>query len=211
MRRHFLVLVLFAGLGSSFSFAQSSSAKDPFARYLSGVSGGSPEHSLQRFAAECGVDVSMIKPKYAVGPGSAFTQVKNLAVGLRNVDTDFYSTAEVWAAGNRVLIEVWANSDDVGSEVRFFKCFADRELVQAEVITWELPLVKKGGLLGWGYRRRWNRNAKRQIQRTTADFVDEAERPIHKPKLDQESEKGLLCVPSLGSLKELMLPAALLR
>ncbi|MGB7549659.1 MAG: hypothetical protein WBM14_18135, partial [Terracidiphilus sp.] len=130
------VLVLLVGLGSSISSGQDKLQADPFARYLAWIKANRPETDSVRFAGECGVDVSKIQPRYAVGPGSSFTPVKSLAKGLLSLETDFYSTAEVWPGENRILVEIWANSDDVGSEVRYYKCFANRKLVQAEVIVW---------------------------------------------------------------------------
>jgi len=210
--KHWLpVLILLAGLGSSFSFAQVVPSKDPFARYIAGVKTGLQEPSLRRFAAECGVDVSKIQSRDAVGPGSSLTPVKNLSKGMQRLDTDFYSTAEVWPAGDLVLVEIWANSDDVGSEARYYKCFVNRKLMQAELVVWTVPLAQALGVIPWGYSRRWERGTGRRMQRTKAEFVNEMEQPISSPKLDAEDEKSLRWIPPLGSLNELMLPPSLLR
>ncbi|MGP8175419.1 MAG: hypothetical protein ACLP7O_12845 [Terracidiphilus sp.] len=210
--KHWLpVLILFAGLGNSISSApQDIQPKDPFNRYLVGIKSNQPEATLVRFADECGVDVSKSQARFAVGPGSSFTQVKSLAKGLKSIDTDFYSTAEVWMEGDRVLVEIWANSDDVGSEVRYYKCFANRKMLQAEVINWNVP-VEQADAAVWGYSRRWERGADERLQRTKAEFVDEMERPINKPKLDEEGEKSLHWIPPLGPLSELKLPPSMLR
>jgi hypothetical protein len=210
MKNWLPVLVSLAGLGSSFSFAQPAQLKDPFARYLAGVKGRSPEVSLQRFATQCSVDSSKIQSRFAIGPGSSLTPVKNLAKGLQSLDTDFYSTAEVWVERDRVLVEFWANSDDVGSEVRYYKCFVSGKLAPADVIEWNVPSVQTDSA-AWGYSRRWERGANGRLQRTKAEFVDEMERLISKPKLDEEGEKSLHWIPLLGPLNELMLPPALLR
>ncbi len=205
--KHWLpVLMLFLGVGSCFSFAQA----DPFARYLSSVKAGTPETALLRFATDCGVDVKKIQPRYAVGPGSSFTAVRNLARGLRSIDTDFYSTAEVWPSRERVLVEVWANSDDVGSEVRYFNCFIGKELMKAEVVNWNVP-VSKGDPKTWGYSLRWERTGNGELTKTKAEFVDALGRTIPKPKLDSEGEKSLLWVPFLGSLDDWKLPQSMLR
>jgi hypothetical protein len=175
------------------------------------VKGGSQALSFQRFSTACGVDVAKIQPRYAVGPGSSFTPVKNLAQGLRSLDTDFYSTVEAWTSDHRVLIEMWANSDDVGSEVRYFECFANGKLTQAEVIDWNLPLVKGPGLGAWGYSRRWERGSNGRLQRTKAEFVDGMEQPVPTPKLDEDDKKSLLWITPLGPLSELKLPPSTLR
>ncbi|HME57578.1 MAG TPA: hypothetical protein VKF63_04520 [Terracidiphilus sp.] len=211
MKRWLAILALLAGLGSSISFAQVASQKDPFSRYMAGIKAGSQELSLNRFATECGVDVSKIQPQFAAGPGSSLTLVRDLAKGLRSLATDFYSTAEVWVEGERVLVEMWANSDDVGSEARYYKCFANRKLLQAEVIEWNVPVDQSPNVVSWGYSRRWERGASGRMQRTKAEFVDEMERPIPKPKLDEDGEKSLHWIPPLGPLSELKLPSSMLR
>jgi len=210
MKRWLTVLALLVGLGSSISYAQVASQKDPFFRYLAGVKGRSPELSLQRFASQCSVDISKIQSRFAIGPGSSLTPVKNLAKGLQSLDTDFYSTAEVWVERDHILVEFWANSDDVGSEVRYYKCFVNGKLALSEVIEWNVPLEHTDPA-AWGYSRRWERGASGRLQRTNAEFVDAMERPIPKPKLDEEGEKSLHWVPLLGPLNELKLPPALLR
>jgi hypothetical protein len=198
-------------LGSSFSFGQASEQKDPFSRYLAGIKTGTQELALSRFATGCGVDTSKARPQFAVGPGSSFTPAKNLAKGLRDLDSDFYSTAEVWVNGNRILVESWANSDDVGSEVRYYKCFANRKLLKAEVIEWNVPAFHSPHVVAWGYSRRWERDANGRMQRTKAEFVDVMERPIPKPKLDEEGKKALQLTPPLGPISDLNLPASMLR
>jgi hypothetical protein len=211
MKQALPVLGLLLGLGSCFSIAQAASpTKDPLARHMAGVKAGTPEPALQKFATGCNVDVSKILPRYAAGPGSSFTPINDLAKGLRTLDTDFYSTAEVWASESRVLVEMWANSDDVGSEVRYYECFAAQELMQAEVIEWDVPMVQSPHVVTWGYSRRWERGENGRMQRTKAEFVDEIERPIPKPKLDADGERYISWTPSLGPLSELKLPPALL-
>jgi hypothetical protein len=204
------VLILSVGLGNFISSAQDAQQKDPFNRYLAGIKSNQPEAALVRFAGECGVDVSKSQARFAVGPGSSFTQVKNLAKGLKSIETDFYSTAEVWTAESRVLVEIWANSDDVGSEVRYYKCFANRKMLQAEITNWNVP-VEQADHAAWGYSRRWERGANERLQRTKAEFVDEMERPIPKPKLNDDGEKSLHRIPPLGPLSELKLPPSMLR
>jgi hypothetical protein len=157
------------------------------------------------------VDVSKIQPRFAIGPGSSLTPVKNLIKGLRSLDTDFYSTVEVWVEGDRVLVEFWANSDDVGSEVRYYKCFASGKLAQAEVVEWNVPVSQSPHVVSWGYSRRWERGANGRLQRTKAEFVDEMEKSISKPKLNEEDEKSLHWIPLLGPLSELKLPPSMLR
>jgi hypothetical protein len=214
MKRSLPVLIVLAGLGCSISFAQQKTVRkfsDPFDRYLKGVKDNLPEPSLQKFATECGVDLAKSQPRFAVNPGGGWMRVQNLAGGMRNIDSDFYSTAEVWAAGNRVLVEIWPISSDVGSEVRVFRCFEENKLLQAEAIDWTVPVYQAPSVIPWGYSRRWERGDNGHMKRATAQFVDEMERPIPRPKLDANDVKGLNWSPSLGPLNELKLPLALLR
>ena len=212
--KHWLpVLVLFAGLGSSFSSSQTKRVhhfSDPFDRYLMGVRANRSEVALQRFALECSVDLSKSRPKFAVDPGSKWMPVQDLSNGLRNLDSDFYSSAELWHEENRVLVEIWAISADVGSEVRVYRCFANDKLLQAEAIDWNVPVVEAVPP-AWGYSRRWERDSNGRMRRTKAEFVDEVERPIAKPRLDADGERSLIWEPSLGLLIELGLPPTLLR
>ena len=134
MKKWLPVLVFVLGLGSCFSFPQTQqdNPKDPFDRYLTSVKTHQPEAALVRFADGCGFEISHLRPRFAVGPGSSFTRVEDLGKGLASVETDFYSTAEVRVNADHVFLEVWANSDDVGSEVRYLECFIGGKLSQAE-------------------------------------------------------------------------------
>jgi hypothetical protein len=211
MKNWLTVLALLAGLGCSVSGAQGKQLQDPFRRYLAGIKANQPEVALVRFASECGVDVSSIQPKFAVSSGGGWTIVKNLAIGLKHLDSDFFSSAQVWVNADQIVIELWANSDDVGSEVRYYDCFSKGRLVHAEVVSWVVPTKYGSTNPIWGYARRWDRNENESLKRTAAQFVDGIERPIPRPKLDSDDVKGLNWSPSLGPLNELKLPQPMLR
>jgi hypothetical protein len=234
MKRWLPVLALLAGLGCSISCKHlapaasktseepskqvitpvqtESEAKtdDPFVRYLDDQKTNKLEPALKRFAGECGVDIHSIRPKYAVSAGDDWLSTKNLAEGLNSLDSDFYSVAEVWPERDQVLVETWANSDDVGSEVRVYRCFSNGKLLRAEAIDWNLPMEQPNDST-WGYARRWVTGKSGSMERTQAEFVDGMERPIPKPKLDADAEKSLNWSPPLGPLNELKLPPALLQ
>ena len=149
--------------------------------------------------------------RWVLSLGSSVTAVKSIAKGLKSIDSDFYSTAEVRVDGDKVLLEIWANSDDVGSEVRYLKCFSKGRLLEAEIVVWNVPCVQSPHVHAWGYSRRWEHDAIGRMQRTKAEFVDGMERPIARPKLDEADRKSLLWIPSLGPLSELKLPPSMLR
>jgi hypothetical protein len=210
--KHLLpVLALLAGLGSSICLGQANQQSDPFNRYLSGIKAHQPEAALVRFAQECGIDTLIVQPRFAVSSGGGWTIVRNLAAGVHDLDSDFFTAAEVWVQGSQIVVELWANSDDVGSEVRYYDCFTNGRLVQAEVINWDVPLKLGSQNAGWGYSRRWERTENGVLKDTNSQFVDVMEQPITKPRLDADGEKSLHWKPSLGPLKELKLPSALLR
>jgi hypothetical protein len=83
--------------------------------------------------------------------------------------------------------------------------------MQAEVIDWNVSVSQSPGIHAWGYSRRWERSTNGQLQRTKAEFVDEMERSIPRPMLDEEDKKSLLWIPPLGSIGELKLPQSMLR
>ncbi len=234
MKNYLPVLAVLAGLGSSISCkhsvpptpkpahepskqvdtsVQTESAvntDDPFVRYLDDQKKNKFEPSLKRFAEECGFDIASVKPGYAVSAGGGWNPVKNLATGLQNLESDFYSVAVVWHKRDQVIVEIWANSDDVGSEVRVYRCFSNGKLLRAEAIDWNLPMEQPNDST-WGYARRWNTDKNGSMQRTQAQFVDGMERPIPKPKMDADDKKSLNWIPSLEPLSEMKLPPELLQ
>ena len=209
-----LVLVGLAGLGTFISSPQSSQSRklsDPFERYLEGIDTSRRDPSLGRFSVRCAVDIEKVRSNYAVTSGGGWQTVRNLRAGLRTLDSDFYTTLETWQEGNHTLIEMWPNSDDVGSEVRLLYCFANGDLQFAEAIQWNIPLEPSAKIKPWGYSRRWDRDSQGKLLQTNASFVDDYERVIPKPKLDADGEKSLRWSPPMGPLKSLKLPKSLLR
>jgi hypothetical protein len=205
--------VFVSGLGSlifSTEVVCAQAVSDPFERYLNSVETNHRESSLIRFAAECGINAEQLKAKYAVSAGGDWAVVSNLRTGLKSLDSDFYTAAEVWRSGDSVATEVWPVSDDVGSEVRVLSCYLRGDLRLAEAVQWNMPTVGTD-IKAWGYSRRWERGSQGQLKQTQAYFVDENERMIAKPKLDAESEETLRWVPELGPLSALKFPVTLLQ
>ena len=94
MKRFLPVLAVLAWLGLSISSAQVTQHRDPFDRYLAAVRVHRPEPSLVRFADECGVKFEQREPKFAVSSAPEWSPVKDLAVGIKNLDSDNFSTAQ---------------------------------------------------------------------------------------------------------------------
>jgi hypothetical protein len=205
------VLIVLAGLGSSFSLGQAVRDKDPFSRYKAGVKTRREETSLTNFATQCGVDVLHRQSKFAVTVGGGWSPVKDLAKGIYDTESDFFSTAQVWSQGKAVLVETWDISDTDGQETRTYSCYENGVSREVATISWSLPVVDDQGAIAWGFMRCWHRDSAGHMQRTTTHFVDEMERPIPKPKLDADEEKSLNWSPSLGPLNELKLPHSMLQ
>jgi hypothetical protein len=147
-----------------------------------------------------------------VSSASEWSPVKDLAVGVKNLVSDIFSTAQVWFDSNRVLVEVWALSLDVGSEARIYHCFVNRQAEQVLAVAWNLPLVEDSpGVTAWGYQQRWLRGADGRMKKLESRFVDEELRRIRRPKLDDNANKSLEWSPIVNRLDDLKLPASLLR
>jgi len=214
MRRCFPVLAILLELGSVISSAQAKQGQkysDPYERYLNGIETSHREPSLRRFASVCGIDVTRVKAKYAVTVGNDWQHVKNLRHGLKSLESDFYTTIEVWKSGSNVLVEMWPNSDDVGSEVRILNCFVVGELQLAETIQWNVPAMQNPEIKPWGYSRHWRRDARGGWKQADTAFVDEHEQVIPKPKLDADDEESLRWSPSFKPLSNLKLPQSMLQ
>jgi hypothetical protein len=211
MMRALSILLFFAELGCSVSFSQAKPISDPFDRDMDGVKNNQHEVALVHIASECGVNIATVLPKFAVSGGS-WTPVKDLARGLHALETDYFSTAQVWSNGNRVLVEMWSIDSTSGSEVRVLRCFDHGKLLQIEAIDWSLPVGPPNSKFHpWGYSRRWERDSNDRLHRVRAEFVNEFEVEIPRPKLDAEVEKGLLWVPDLGPLYQLKFPPVMLK
>jgi hypothetical protein len=213
MKRYFPVLAVLLGLGSVISSAQTARPvknSDPFERYLASVKKQTPEDSLRRFAGECGVNTNRVQPKFAVSPGGSWTAVKNLAAGLRSLETDFYTTAQLWKDADRVLVVLWPNSDADGSEIRQYRCYVSGKLTQAKVIQWEIPMDPDYKGKTWGYARTWKCDAGGKLKQIKAGFVNGLEQTIIRPKLSAEEEKNLNWTVNQRSLTDLKFPARML-
>jgi hypothetical protein len=214
MKRWFPILVILAGFGSFISSIQAAPTQkfsDPFGRYLKSVKTNQRESSLRRFATGCGVNVEGMKAKYAVSVGGGWQQVENLQKGLKSVESDFYTTAEVWKLENHVLVEMWPNSDDVGSEVRILYCFVSGKLQFTEAIQWNMRVMQNPDIRPWGYSRRWVSDKQKSMEEVRAGFVDQYERVIPRPKLDADDKESLRWSPPMEQLNDRKFPDDMLK
>ena len=210
MKVKFPVLMVIFELGTFlFTFRLSAATPDPYTRYLVSVKANKPEASVGRFANECGIDLAHVPAKFAVSPGGGYKVVRNLAAGMKTLESDFYTSVEVHSNKSKALVILWPNDDAEGVDIRELLCYVGDRLEKAEMIYWEIPQDPdfKGDV--WGYQRRWERESDGKLFITKQGFVNTFERPIQKPKFDAEQEKDLQWTPDFGSLSKLKLPTAL--
>ena len=127
------------------------------------------------------------------------------------MESDFYTTAEMWKLENHVLVEMWPNSDDVGSEVRILYCFVSGKLQFAEAIQWNIPVMQDPDVKPWGYSRRWEWDKQKLMQEVRAGFVDQYERIIPRPKLDADDKESLRWFPPMEPLNDRKFPDDMLK
>jgi hypothetical protein len=205
---------MLSGLGICFSRAQRSSSAapfDPYAQYLKAVAKGELEPATRTFAEKCGIDLHNAQPKFAVSSGDDWAPVKNLARGLRSLDSDFYTSVEVWRVTDKTLVEMWPNDDSDGSNVRILRCYSGDKMVRADLVQWNLPMDPDPKFHPWGYVRVWRRDGSGGLQLLKAEFIDATGKAIAKPELDKDEEEGLKWIPQVNSLQELKLPPVLLK
>lgn len=213
MKHVFLVLILFVGLGSHFSFSQADDPS-PFDRYLAGLKNHDHEAALIQFAGDCGIDTSSVAPRYAQSPEKKWVPVKDLSKALQDQETDFYATVAIWHVADRILIEHWGIELDTGNFSRQLICLRQRKIVLTETTDWTIPPVENAqqrtSYPAWGYEQRWKLASSRRYEKISSEFVDTNGRPIKAPALDAETKAGLDSKWQAYSWKDLDFPDALL-
>ena len=217
--RHWLpVLVLLAGLGSLISckspatrsihsgptgplnvtaqaprrIGTPSNDLNPFDRYLADAKTNWPEQALLRFASQCKVDLDATAPKFAQSPNDKWIPVKDFSGALKDQETDFYGTVEVWHQVDRVLVERWGMELDTGDYYRLLYCFEQKKTTLAESVSWSVEFNNDSSKdSGWGYDHRWKLGPGVEFVTTQKSFVDLHEQPMAAPKLDAETMKSL--------------------
>ncbi len=216
MKRTLSVLLVLAGLGCSISFGQAKPAADfidPFNTYLKSEAQKQPQDALLRFAGQCGLDLSAASIRYADRPGDAWLEVKDLASGNHDRETDFFGTVAVRKLGDKILVEMWEMESDVGSESRMLYCLNNRKVTLLGVTDWTLSVEETEGSASgdWGYEQYWAVNTAGRFVNTTRRFVNAEEKPISTPKLDAQTLKHLRRAPTERVWVDLKLPSTLLR
>jgi hypothetical protein len=193
-----LLLVALVLTGSA-----AASTNDPFDRYMASVKHHQPEARLQEFAKSCGVSIEKT-PVYGVGPGGGWTRTANLAKGVYDTESDFFSTAAIWSVnGLARLIDFWSLSLDVGSEINVLYCLASSGDVRAiEVVNNSVP-VEKGDAGGWIYEQREKFDENGKVIEKTGRFIDEYGKSVKKPKLGADVSGSFDWIPDASLVPDL--------
>ncbi len=214
MRQALLVLIVFGGLGSTFSIAQGASQISSFDSYLSGIRSGRHEAALMRVAAMCGVNPSAATVHNADRPYEDWKLVRNLGHARDEQETDFFATAQVWQSGDKTLVEEWNMDSEAGDEIRTLYCLHNRGVIYGEQIEWCSPQEEgadTANASGWAYEVRWNVVQGKFFKSILERFVNQHEEPVPKPKLGPDAPKVFGLIPEVRMWSDLKLPDAMLQ
>jgi len=218
MRRTLSVLILFAGLGSSFSFSQNSNAPalqgSPLDSYIAGLRVHSMNNAAAGFGQVCGVKLDEAAIRFAFSNNNAGTWelVDDLPKAYDDIGMDLVDTAEVWKNSAGTLVEIWHAALDVGGFGRSFFCFdKGGRLTALDATNFQIPTDDGKP---WGTHERWILKKGGSFRAAIPfQFIDLGEKAIPKPKLDQDNEEFARSwghkPPAIKTLNDLKLPKAL--
>jgi hypothetical protein len=218
MTRWLPVLILMAGLGSSFSFSQNPTPpapqRSPLDSYIEGLRAHSMNNAAARFTQICGVKLDEAAVRFAFSNNDAGTWklVDDLPKAYDNIVMDLVGTAEVWKNPAGTLVETWQAALDVGGFSRSLFCFdKNGRLTALDAINFQIPTDDGKP---WGMHVRWVLEKNGAFRATIPfHFIDLDEKPIPKPKLDPDDETFATSwgrkPPPIKNVNELKLPKAL--
>ena len=239
MRRWLPVLAVLAGLGSLISCKQSppishleqgsrvetvepspkpvsisspSIEPDPFTRYFVNSRAGWPEQALVRFAAQCKLDIKVVRPHYAQRSGEGWIPVNGLSDPRSSQGKLAAWTVTVWHTDDRALVELWTVGADPGDYSRDLYCFNKRKVTFADQVSWKIDMHKtRVRDTTWGFEERWRVGPNGDDVSTLRQFVDPYERPTKIPGVspyskDDVDNEGL----EVLTWSDLILPDSLL-
>ena len=213
MKKWLPILVLVAGLGSSFSFGQGSSSSSPFDRYIQNTRAGRFEPALERLAAHCGLTLNQARVRFAERPDEVWSPVRRFPTARRDQQTDFFSTAAIWRTENKAVVEIWRMDSEAGDQTRTLYCIHDREILAGEEIHWVSENENEDGSIdpAWGYEVRWTVEKGKSFKATHEGFVDKNGKPAAKPKLGSDAPTTFGLIPEMLRWSDLKLPEFLLK
>lgn len=214
MKKWLPILALFGGIWSSFSLSQQTATTSAFDRYIANTRAGRSEPAMTRLASQCGVALNRSHVRFAEMSGETWKLVKRLPAGRADQETDFFSTAAVWNAGTKAVVEIWWMDAEAGEEMRTLYCIKNREIVSGEQIDWVVPRDEdddpRTAESGWTYEIRWRIEQRKFFKTVLERFVDENERPIFKPKLGANAPRTFGLIPEKLQWSDLKLPDEML-
>jgi len=213
MRDWLLVLILFAGLGSSFSFAQNNEPTNPLDWYLTELRANRPEPALVRFAKECGVDMKTARTRYAQMPYHKWKAVENLSNARNDQEIDLYSTVAVSSNRNRILVEQWDMDSESASESRLLICLEGQRIRLIEEIDWALPDESEPNVkpVWLGYEQRWKASKDGKYSTVLLRYVNDREQLVPALKPGSGVPLASNVFPKVNDWDDLKLPAELLQ
>jgi hypothetical protein len=196
-------ILVIGGVFTSFLFAQNPpqtpfDLDDPFDSYLNSIKEHRTAPGFASFAGECGFDAKNANPIYAVRVGERWVPSRNLAKALDDVNSDFFSSSEVWTNdGKARVIVLWSLELDVGSEVRTMVCMNDAgKPSKLHVTNWSFPV--NGGKPDWIHQQSETFDQTGKLVLKEGHFEDSQGRHIGPPKLAEDSQGSFDWVPDIS-------------
>ena len=181
----------------------------PFDHYIDELRQHRVSPEVQQFARECGVVVRSESARYAISAGT-WDMTSNLPGAVKQAETDFLSTAQVWGIQDRPrLLSLWSIS--LESEQNFLFCLdAGRRTRFIDATNWAFD-DERSGKVRWIYRQRVEFKPDGNQRSKRGHFENAVGWQIPKPSLDPNYDRDYDFIPGEGDLALLKLPAALMR
>ncbi len=183
----------------------------PFDDYIISIKQHRPTSRITEFAKQCGTGIGALKAVYGIGANSRGVDWKvshNLPKDVYNLESDYFSTAEIWKL-YRVprVVDLWF-TDTESTEGEMF-CLDPVGKVQfLTVVQWSLPIE---GVDWWEYRRTQRLGANGRWIVEPGYFLSISGKRIASPKLNPDETKDLKQVVNIKTLKEFRFSRQMLR
>jgi hypothetical protein len=165
-----------------------SARSDPFDVYLHSVKAHQQNTDFVEFARVCKFESLGKQPIRGVNPGALWIPTNDIAKEVYNLESDFFSSAEVWLQdGKPRVVVLWSLELDVGSEIRTMACLNEHgKPVRMQVTNWSIPVDGKAG--GWTHQQFNTFDDAGKLVSKQGHFVDTRGKRAPKPKLDEDQE-----------------------
>ena len=187
-----LLPLMFAGVPKS----------DPFDDYLNSIKKNQPPPDLSEMAKVCKFDLVGKQPDRGVNSGARWIPSKDLAKAIREADSDFFASAEVWKEdGKPRLVVLWSLELDTGSQIRAMACVGtDGKPSSMHVTNWSIPVDGSTG--GWIHEQIETFDPSGKVLSKQGYFVDWKGNRTSAPKLDEDSTGSFEWVPGVDVIQK---------